>query len=206
MKAVCVALWLFLMFIGVTAQETVNPSNNSSVEVIQKEWYMEVNNPAFDKSPFSPIEEMQQMSQVRRATQRQNQIRARRGLPPLRNPVTIPQPDAEGKSPNVYTYKAKFKNNGEKEIKTLVWEYVVFEPGTEREVGRLQFVSEVKIASGKTKSLAISCLSPPSDTINVKDTSKKLRDQYTDKVVIHSIEYSDGTFWESATTGAELPK
>ena len=159
---------------------------------------MEINNPAFDKSPFGPIEELQQVNQARRTIRRQNEIRARRGLPPLRTPVNSPQLETEnGRPPNVYTYKAKIRNDGTKTIQTLIWDYVFFEPGTDREVGRLQFVSNVKIPPGKTKLLVMSSLSPPSDTINVKDTGKKLRDQYSDQIVIQGIEYDDGTIWEA---------
>lgn len=206
MKAIHLFLLLFLSALGVSAQSPANPpavtpnaAAAAAVVVVQKEWYMEVNNPAFNKSPFGPIEELQQINQARKAIQRQNEIRARRGLPPLRTPVRMPQTETENQeSPNVYTYKIKVKNNTEKTIQTLIWEYVFFEPGTEREVGRLQFVNQVKIAPGKTRDLAVSSLSPPSDTINVKQTGKKLRDQYSGQVVIQSVEYADGSVWQAA--------
>lgn len=204
MRIIYVSLFLLLLTGALSAQEPINSSNNSSVMIIQKEWYMEVNNPAFEKSPFAPIEDMQQVTQIRKATRRQNEIRARRGLPPLKTPDNIPSPDAaNGESPNVYTYKAKIKNTGGKIIKTLVWEYVFYEPDTQQEVGRLVFVNDVNISPGKTKDLKMSSLSPPSNTINVKQTGKKLREQYRDQIFIQSIEFDDGTIWEAVAEPAK---
>jgi hypothetical protein len=198
MKAIYAFLLALLITGSVSAQALANSSEQSSLEVIEKEWYMEVNNPAFEKSPFGPIDELQQTRQTRRVIQRQNEIRARRGLPPLRTPnPSLPEPDpASGKSPDVFTYKVKVRNTGQKVIRTIIWEYVFFEPGTKREVGRLQFVSDGKINPGKTKNLTASSLSPPSNTINVKEGGKKLREQYSEQIIIQGIEFDDGTFWE----------
>lgn len=199
MKVINPALLMILLAVNVFAQVLTDSSDKSNIEVIQKQWYMEVNNPAFEKSPFGPIEELQQTNQTRRVIQRQNEIRARRGLPPLRTPTPrAPEPDqSSGKSPNIYTYKAKIKNTGQKVIQTIIWDYVFFEPGTEREVGRIQFVSEGKVNPGKIKNLVASSLAPPSNSINIKETGKKLREQYSEQIVIQSIEFADGTIWQA---------
>ena len=199
MKAVYTIFLTGLLAGGVLAQVLSGSSDAPNVEVVQKEWYMEINNPAFEKSPFGPIEELQQTRQTRRVIQRQNEIRARLGLPPLRTPnPTAPEPDSSnGKSPDIYTYKLKVRNAGQKVIQTIIWDYVFFEPGTQREVGRIQFVSEGKINPGKTKSITVSSLSPPSNSINVKEAGKKLREQYSEQIIIQSIEFADGTSWQA---------
>jgi len=198
MKSICALLLAVLLAGSVSAQVSADSSDMAGVTVIQKDWYMEVNNPAFEKSPFGPIEELQQTRQTRRAVQRQNEIRARRGLPPLRTPnPSPPEPDtSSGKSPDVYTYKLKVRNTGQKTIRAIIWEYVFFEPDSQREVGRLQFVSEGKLNPGQTKTLTANSLSPPSSTINVRESGKKLRQQYAEKIIIQAIEFADGTFWE----------
>lgn len=180
-------------------------SETPALQVVKKQWYMEVNNPAFEKSPFGAVEELQQLNQNKRTTRRQNEIRARRGLPPLRTPTSAPPaPDnSNPDSPNVYTYKVKFKNEGSKAIRVVVWDYVFFEPGTEREVGRIQFESRVKLRPGETDSLSISTIYPPSDSINVNQTGKKFRDQYSDLIVIQRIEYEDATLWTAPSTSVE---
>lgn len=195
---------LLLMFLFVSSVLAQAAPESPALLVVRKEWYMEVNNPAFEKSPFAAAEELQQLNQNKRATRRQNEIRARRGLPPLRTPNNTPQPDnSNPDSPNVYTYKVKFKNEGSKAIRIIVWDYVFFEPGTEREVGRIQFESRVKLRPGATDSLSISTIYPPSDSINVNQTGKKFRDQYSDRIIIQSIEYEDATLWTAPQTSVE---
>ena len=199
MKPIYALSLVMLLAAVVSAQVITGSSIAPDIEVIEKEWYMEVNNPAFEKSPFGPIEELQQTRQTRRVIQRQNEIRARRGLPPLRTPTpSAPEPEqSNDKSPDVFTYKLKVRNTGQKIIQAIIWDYVFLEPGTEREVGRVQFVSEVKISPGKTKNLSVSSLSPPSNSINVKETGKKLREQYSEKIIIQGIEFTDGSFWQA---------
>lgn len=196
MRLARLLIFLFLPAGFVSAQV---PTNAPEILLVKKQWYMEVNNPAFEKSPFGAIEELQQLNQNRRSTRRQNEIRARRGLPPLRTPqASAPQPDnSNPDSPNVYTYKAKFRNGGAKTIRSLVWDYVFFEPGTENEVGRIQFESRVNLKSGETENLSISTIYPPSDSINVSQTGKKLREQYSDRIVIQKIEFDDDSVWEN---------
>jgi hypothetical protein len=205
MNVISPVILLFLFAVArVSAQDALPQAADLSgpaprAEVVEKKWYMEVNNPAFEKSPFGAVEEVRQTTRNQRAIRRQNEIRARRGLPPLRTPARAPQPETEnGKSPNIYTYKVKIKNTGEKAIQTLVWDYVFFEAGTEKEVGRLQFLNKTKISPGKTKELSVSSLYPPAETISAAAAGRKTRDQYSEQVIIQSIEYSDGSVWQAA--------
>jgi hypothetical protein len=192
------ALLLFLLSFGISAQTVTSPSQ-PDLTILKKQWYKEFNSPAFEKSPFAGAEEMQQLNRNRRAVRIVNQRRSQRGLPPLRTPTSAPQTEqGNTDSPDIYTYKLKVKNNGNKQIKLLIWDYVFYEPGTTNEVGRIQFEYAINIGTGKTKDLAISTEIAPSKTINVKATGKKLRDQYSDQIVIQSIEYSDGSIWNNA--------
>ena len=198
MKLAYLSLLLLLFSFGISAQ-TVTDSYPPEVLILKKQWHKEFNSPAFEKSPFAGAEEMQQLNSNRRAVRRENVRRVQRGLPALRTPISEPQPDqGNTDSPDIYTYKLKVKNNGNKQIKLLIWDYVFYESGTSNEVGRIQFEYAINIGSGKTKDLAISTEIAPSKTINIKATGKKLRDQYSDQIIIQSIEYSDGSVWNNA--------
>ena len=59
-----------------------------------------------------------------------------------------------------------------------------FEPGTQREVGRRQFISKENIEPGKTKTLVIRTPLPPTDTIDSSKADKKSRNQYSEQIVI----------------------
>lgn len=199
MKPAHLILLLFLFFVDISAQTDTN-AFSPKVTIIKQEWYKEFNSPAFNKSPFGGVEEMQQLNRTRRAVRKENERRIQRGLPALRTPTTTPQPEQKvnDESPDIYTYKLKIKNTGDKQIAALIWDYVFYEIGTLNEVGRIQFEYKINIGIGKTKDLAISTEIPPSKTINVKATGKKLREQYSDQVIIQTIEYSDGSVWTNA--------
>jgi hypothetical protein len=205
MKYAYSSLLLFFFFFAAAAQ-TETKLSPPDVIVVKKQWYKEVNNPAFEKSPFAGAEEMQRLSRDRRAVRRENARRVQRGLPALRTPTSAQQAEPENdRSPDIYTYKLRVTNSGGKQIKSLVWDYVFYAAGTENEVGRIQFEYDIKIDSGKTKDLSISTEIAPSKTIDVKATGKKLRDQYSERIIIQSIEYSDGSVWQRAEESAQKP-
>lgn len=196
MKSAYLILLLFLFSIDMLAQ---NDTNNfpPGITIVKKDWYKKFTRPTFDESPFDPIEVVQQSSGNPATFRKENDRRVRRGIPASKTPSSI-KPSVQGntESANIYIYKLKIKNNGDKQIKSLVWDYVFYEIGTSNEVGRIQFKNNINVESGKTKDLAISTNIPPSKTINVKATGEKLRNQYSDRVIIQAIEYSDGSIWK----------
>ena len=204
MKFAYLSLLLLLCSFGISAQ-TITDASPPDVLILKKQWHKEFNSPAFEKSPFEGAEEMQQLNRNRRAVRVANQRRSQRGLPPLRTPPSTPQTEqGNTDSPDIYTYKLKVRNNGNKQIKLLIWDYVFYDSGTSNEVGRIQFEYAINIGSGKTKDLAISTEVAPSKTINVKVTGKKLRDQYSEQIVMQTIEYSDGSVWNNAKEVTEV--
>ena len=202
MKILYSVFFLFLFTLAVSGQASVNSSNAPDLVVVQKEW-QEINqqNSQLDTDPFQPINETNQELRDREETLRQERRRARAGLPPEHRTVRV-KPIEEIKKDSepstVYIYKVKIKNTGPKAIQELKWEYVFFDSDTKQEVGRRQFISKVDIPPGKTESIVIRSASPPTGTINVKQSGKKLRSQYSEQIVIESIEYADGSLWQAA--------
>jgi hypothetical protein len=197
MKVLNLLLMLLLLAGGASAQAVSDRSAASDVAVLQKNWRMQVRNPALDEDPLRINQEQMEIQRAQRAIQRENEIRARQGQPPLNLPRGTPSRGAMTEPPSVeYVYEVKFMNTGQRKIRKLVWEYVFLEPGTEREVSRRQFQSKVSIRPGKTGSVVMRSASPPAGTVNVTQTGKKLREQYAEQIVIQSIEYDDGSVWQ----------
>lgn len=96
----------------------------------------------------------------------------------------------------VFVYKLTVKNGGEKPIKSLDWDYVFLEAGTQNEINRQQFTSEERIGAGKTKELNVVVSKPPTRTISAHALNKNERDGLTEAVVIVKVVYADGTFWQ----------
>ena len=196
MKILYPIFLLLFSAVGFSGQTATNLTNAPGVEVIEKKWRVEIRNPALDEDPFRAVNERNQAELDKRENMRQNEIRQRQGKTsepvPMRVGVTKPAP----RDPwTTYFYELKIRNTGEKEIRVVMWDYVFFEPGTEREVGRRRFISDTDINPGKTKNLIVRTAIPPTDTINVTKADKKARDQYEGQVVIHSIEYADRSVW-----------
>lgn len=204
MKTIYPMFLLFLLAGGAFAQSLVNPSQRQNLEILQKEWRLQFRDPALDEEdPFRANEELRQEQREVKETFRRNEIRARQGLPPEVNTARLRELEEkvlqtkDSQPSTTYFYQIKVKNSGEKEIRAFVWDYVFFEPGTEKEVGRRQFSSEVRLLPGKTKNLVIRSASPPAGAVNAANAGKKLRDQYSEQIIIQSIEYADGSIWKA---------
>lgn len=129
---------------------------------------------------------------------RERKIRERQGKPPQSPPIRVKQPEFESRNEIsfLYTYQIKVKNNGTKTIQKIVWDYVFFNPTTNQEVGRHEFISTTNLKPGKTDNLVMQKFSPPTGTINANDAGKKSSDLYIEQVNIKSIQYTDGSVWQ----------
>ena len=96
----------------------------------------------------------------------------------------------------VFVYKATIKNSSDKPIKSIDWDYIFFDRGTETEVGRQQFTSEEKIPSGKTKELIVTITKPPTQTISLTALNNNERGSLDGRVILVRIDYADGTAWQ----------
>ena len=96
----------------------------------------------------------------------------------------------------VFVYKATIKNDGDKIIKAIDWDYIFLDRGTENEVGRQQFTSEEKISPGKTKELVVTISKPPTKTISLTALNDNERGTLDGRVILVRIDYADGTSWQ----------
>lgn len=200
MKLLCTMLILFLFALCASAQALSNPSAGPGVTVMQKKWRIDVRNPALGEESVKEMHEREQEKRRRKETERQNEILIERGMPPIAPPVPVRAPDTGARGPVVtYVYEVKVSNTGAKGIRTLTWEYVFFEPGTERELGRRRFASKVSISPGSTRNVVMRTAFSPTGTIDATKAAKKSRDQYSEQVVIQSVRYADGSVWQATS-------
>ena len=198
MKALCSMPVLFGLALCASAQ-VPSPSATPRVAVIQKNWRTEIRNPALEKDPFAPNKDRQQEENAQKDDARENENRIKQGVPTLAPRVPMPAPEQGPHGVLItYVFEVKFRNTGDKPIRTLTWEYLFFEPGTEREVGRRQFTSSVSISPGRTRTVIMRSATPPTGTIDASNAGKKSRHQYSEQVVIQSVRYADGSLWQAA--------
>lgn len=197
MRPLCSMLVLFLFAVCASAQASSDQSAGPNVIVIQKKWRIEVRNPMLEKDPVKAMSEREKEERKRKATERKNEILREMGMPTESPAVPVPASEKGGRGISVtYVYEVKVSNTGEKGIRTLIWEYVFFESGTELEVGRRRFVSKVSISPGRTRNVVMRSALPPTGSIDARRADKRSPDQYSEQVVIQSVEYADGSVWQ----------
>ena len=136
MKLLCSVLVLFLFASCALAQASSDKSVPPDVTIVPKKWRIDVRNPALDRNPVADMQARQAAEQMRKDTERNNEIMVERGMPAPTTQVPDANRNARRRGIIVtYVYEAKVTNNSEKAIRTLIWDYVFFEPGTENRGG-----------------------------------------------------------------------
>ena len=185
-----------------TAQDLKETPAPPDAQVIKYSWSKE--RIGWERDPFAgPVENYDEM-RVRMRNERRIQEAKRGGSSMEVDKITreAKADDANiarirDKAPPryVFMYKTSVKNTGTKTIKTIDWDYIFLEPGTEHEIERLQFTHDEKISPGKTKELSVLYNRPPTRTISVYALGKDEQASVNGRVVIVRIEYADGSVW-----------
>ena len=189
-------IFLMLLCAGVVCAQ------QPTAEVVKFSWSKE--RIGWERDPFSgPIENF---DEVRARTRNEKRIEdAKRG-----NSAEIDKIKREAKadaaniavkhtntrSRYVFVYKVTVKNSSDKAIKSVDWDYVFLNRGTQTEIGRQQFTSEEKISPGKTKDLIVTISKPPTKTISLTALNKNETESVDGQVILVRIDYADGTSWQ----------
>jgi hypothetical protein len=190
-----ITVLLSLVFaISIAAQETATASDPSDVTVLEKSWYKSFISPAGDSNPLRPNENLIRQTQAEKAEIRDRDYRLPSTTEP-RMPAPAPRPIPPGPAKDIYVYKIKVKNTGPKNIKALDWEYQFLHPDTQEVLGSRRIVSRVKLAPGKTQDVEVRLIQKPTIIVSADQLGKKYRDQFTERVIIHRINYGDGSVW-----------
>ena len=197
--------FLLLLLLGAPAaaqSETPAPASapeTHGLSVVKTNWHKRYYNPALEEDPLRGANDAIHLERARRQTQRDNAARQQQGRGPRRMPTQTIEgvlADARSENRDYYVYEVKVLNTGTKKIKALVWEYVVFDPVTQREVGRHSFETKAGIDLGKGKTLVGWSTLPPAGIVDARKPEKETRTQFTERVDIRRVVYEDGAVWE----------
>jgi hypothetical protein len=202
MKYFSLALLIALTATVSNAQSVSMLSDPPGAEVTRFSWSKE--RIGWEKDPFGgPIENF---DEVRARTRNEKRIEdAKRGnsaeIDKIKreakaDAANIAAKHKDTRSRYVFVYKATVKNSSNKAIKSIDWDYIFLERGTETEIGRQQFTSEEKISPGKTKELTVTITKPPTQTISLTALNNNERGTLHGHVVLVRIDYADGTSWQ----------
>jgi hypothetical protein len=196
MKTLNLMLLLLVLTVAASAQSAPGNDNAPGVSVVSHRWREVVRNPALDEDPMRANDEQREAMRTQRDIIRENAIRVADGRLPLPPPRRTPSRILVGNSSSRYVYETVIRNTGTNTIREVVWEHVVFETNTQREVGHRRFTTRANIRPGRSKRLIGDSTSPPASTIDASQTGEQNRGNYSERVVIHRISYTDGSVWQ----------
>jgi hypothetical protein len=192
---------LFLCWCASVSAQSV-PQQNPDFTVVKHSWSKERIN--WEGDPFGgPVESFDDMRRrvvderrMGRARSSGNAAEAAKVEREMRAEQVIKaKPPAPPRY--VFLYKLSFRNNTDKTVKSIDWDYVFFSSNTQSEEGRLEITSEEKVGPGKTKELSVMMRRPPAKTISVYALDKTERQGLDGQIVILRIEYTDGSVWQA---------
>ena len=190
-----------LLLTGAVAQEASKSLDPPNVTVVEKNWYKGLPPSEGNQNPFAPNENYQRQLRAEKAHIKQLDHVVPNQPTEARMPIPLPRPIPGRRSDvDTYVYQIKVQNNGAKRIKLVDWEYQFLNPKTGELMGSRRIPSKTKIKPGETQMLEVRLLQQPAAIVNVDQLEKKYRDQFTERVIIHRLEYSDGSTWERPPT------
>ena len=197
MKSALLFMLGLLLTTPTFAQDSPATADAPGVSVSGASWRKDVFVPALYEDPMTPNQEQADLKREQKEIKKVRDARVRGGqtaLPPLTREVMSQSKDIpEGPSVN-YIYQVKLKNTGTKEIRSTVWEYLVFDSENHSEIGRHRFVDNTRIRPGKSATVLGYSTTPATTVIHATKAGKG--DQVSEQVVVSRIEYGDGTFWQ----------
>jgi len=199
MKNAFATLVLLLLAISVIAQENPASLDPPDLIVIEKSWRKEPRAEGRDSNPLGPNEALIQQTRAEK-TEISNRDYS---LPNQPTEPRMPSPGARPIPPpptTTYVYKMKVKNNGLKTIKSIDWEYQFLDPTSHEVMGYRRMTSNTKLSPGKIKVLERGFTRQPSILVNADSLDKKYKDQFTERLIIHRIQYTDGSLWQRPST------
>jgi hypothetical protein len=110
---------------------------------------------------------------------------------PSEMPVTSP-PLMRGKGVE-YVYRVKLRNDGEKAISGVDWEYQFLDPDTGQEIAHHRFESLGGVKPGKSRTLESASVAPPAKVVSAAALGRGGKARYKERVVIRCVAYSDGS-------------
>ena len=94
-----------------------------------------------------------------------------------------------------FVYRLRVRNFGPKAIKGIWWDYVSFDPETNKELARRSFYNETRLLPNRTKTVIAVSAKPATSVITVGMLYPSATETYSEHVEIRGVKYSDGSVW-----------
>jgi hypothetical protein len=102
-----------------------------------------------------------------------------------------------------FTYSVEIKNDGDKSIKAVLWDYLITDSRNKAELGRHQFASFERIGRNAVKTLTVRSRTSPMQVVNVQGPQPPDQSGKDERVIFRCVLYDDGSLWIQPGTPAE---
>jgi hypothetical protein len=109
---------------------------------------------------------------------------------------STPFPATPGRLPVYYVYSLKFRNDAEKEIEGIAWDYLFLDPNTGAELARHQFLSYAKTPPSHAVTLQAQNRTPPIRVVRA-NADQKTRTRPIERAEIQCVLFTDDTVWRN---------
>jgi hypothetical protein len=181
----------------VSAQENDDKSGPADLTVLKHSWHKEFAGLAATSNPLQPNEDLMRQTRAEKQVIRDRDYRLPNQTTELPMPVPGPKPvPPDSKSREFYVYQVTLKNNGAKQVRKILWEFQFLHPETQEVLGSKRITSRVKLSPGKTEEIKAKLFQQPTHIVPADQLGKKYKDQFKEQVIIHGIDYADGSTWQ----------
>ncbi|HEX8145665.1 MAG TPA: hypothetical protein VF591_00565 [Pyrinomonadaceae bacterium] len=95
-----------------------------------------------------------------------------------------------------YAYRVKVRNETQKAVDVIYWEYQFEETANPSNLTRRQFLCGVQIKGGKEKEIEAFGGSGPAVAVSAGSLANKAANPFAERALINRVEYADGTIWQ----------
>lgn len=202
-------IFFSVVFIFLVFGNQINAQETAKIEVIKFVWNMYIQNresnisaqfdPTFTRQPdlTSPGQLNTGPTTQRTDRNRENDKTIEERSRDLRKVEQIARSEASSITGKYFLYELKIKNTDTKIVKSFVWEYRQADEAALQNSSR-QFLCVEKVKAGDSKTLRIFSHLPPVNVVDATDSKSKSDKNHASEILIHRVEYTDGTFWQSA--------
>jgi hypothetical protein len=187
---------LLLFSVNGSAQ-AVSDSNQPHIEILKLHWERQVRPPRnFDPSVVSTAGVFRDPSSMTPSSSAMDATRASNSIQNPPPSAGSAFPATPGRLPIFYAYSMKIRNDGPGTIEGVAWDYVFIDKSSNSELGRHQFLSYEKVATGKTVTFKSQLRSPPTRVIQASKPESK-QPQFTERAIVQCVLYADDSSWRN---------
>jgi hypothetical protein len=201
MRKIRIGGLLALFVLCAAGHPTIAQETDSPLAVVKFSWNKERLHPIPSMAPLASQDELIQQSRREQQLSVARNAQSKSAASKLESQNTNHQAaKAQAQQTEMprdgYRYKVTLRNDGDKTIKSIDWDYYFVDAVTNQELARHQFTSDETIKPGKSKEVAVLYLKPPVKTVDARSLRKKEGEAYVGRVVIARLQFSDGSVWQ----------